>query len=297
MMVHFLLSGYLFVWVLIGIDPGPKRWSPAAAPRRPVRDDGVPRVLRRDHDRRHDPARAGLLRPARPAPGCRTRSADQQRAGAIAWGVGEAPTLALALMVAQHGSAPTGPRRKRRDRQADRDGDAELAAYNAQLAQRRAAHEQAERVRDERAASRARGRHQRRGRLTCGSRWCRSGTATTSRWPSGSSESPPWCAQQAGHDLVVLPELWAPGGFAYRDWDERAEPVDGPIGAGDVSRRPRRRGDAARRVDRRAARRRRDRPGGTRAVEHLARLRPPTASSSPRTARSTGSASARASRS
>ena len=28
MMVHFLLSGYLFVWVLIGIDPGPKRWSP-----------------------------------------------------------------------------------------------------------------------------------------------------------------------------------------------------------------------------------------------------------------------------
>jgi predicted amidohydrolase len=33
--------------------------------------------------------------------------------------------------------------------------------------------------------------------------------------------------QQAGHDLVVLPELWAPGGFAYRDWDERAEPVDG----------------------------------------------------------------------
>ena len=34
--------------------------------------------------------------------------------------------------------------------------------------------------------------------------------------------------QQAGHDLVVLPELWAPGGFAYREWDERAEPVDGP---------------------------------------------------------------------
>lgn len=34
--------------------------------------------------------------------------------------------------------------------------------------------------------------------------------------------------EQAGHDLVVLPELWAPGGFSYRDWDERAEPVDGP---------------------------------------------------------------------
>jgi predicted amidohydrolase len=35
---------------------------------------------------------------------------------------------------------------------------------------------------------------------------------------------------QRGHDLVVLPELWAPGGFAYRDWADRAQPVDGPIG-------------------------------------------------------------------
>jgi predicted amidohydrolase len=34
---------------------------------------------------------------------------------------------------------------------------------------------------------------------------------------------------QAGHDLVVLPELWAPGGFSYKTWDERAEPVDGPV--------------------------------------------------------------------
>ncbi len=36
---------------------------------------------------------------------------------------------------------------------------------------------------------------------------------------------------QAGHDLVVLPELWAPGGFSYREWDARAQTVDGPIGA------------------------------------------------------------------
>lgn len=33
---------------------------------------------------------------------------------------------------------------------------------------------------------------------------------------------------QVGHDLVVLPELWAPGGFAYRQWAERGEPVEGP---------------------------------------------------------------------
>jgi predicted amidohydrolase len=34
--------------------------------------------------------------------------------------------------------------------------------------------------------------------------------------------------EQRGADLVVLPELWAHGGFAYRSWAERAEPVDGP---------------------------------------------------------------------
>ena len=32
----------------------------------------------------------------------------------------------------------------------------------------------------------------------------------------------------ADADLVVLPELWAPTGFGYRSWEERAEPVDGP---------------------------------------------------------------------
>ncbi|MBC9819782.1 carbon-nitrogen family hydrolase [Terrabacter sp. MAHUQ-38] len=34
---------------------------------------------------------------------------------------------------------------------------------------------------------------------------------------------------QEGHDLVVLPELWPAGGFDYTRWDERAEPVDGPV--------------------------------------------------------------------
>jgi predicted amidohydrolase len=34
---------------------------------------------------------------------------------------------------------------------------------------------------------------------------------------------------QRGADLVVLPELWAHGGFDYRHWTERAEPVDGPV--------------------------------------------------------------------
>jgi predicted amidohydrolase len=35
-------------------------------------------------------------------------------------------------------------------------------------------------------------------------------------------------AAQAGADLVVLPELWAPTGMGYRGWAAAAEPVDGP---------------------------------------------------------------------
>ena len=33
---------------------------------------------------------------------------------------------------------------------------------------------------------------------------------------------------QAGADLVVLPELWPQGGFAYDRWEQLAEPFDGP---------------------------------------------------------------------
>jgi predicted amidohydrolase len=34
---------------------------------------------------------------------------------------------------------------------------------------------------------------------------------------------------QRGHDLVVLPELWAPGGFAYETWESRADTTSGAV--------------------------------------------------------------------
>ncbi len=40
------------------------------------------------------------------------------------------------------------------------------------------------------------------------------------------------CASHFAGDsphLVVLPELWAPTGFGYQQWEERAESVDGPV--------------------------------------------------------------------
>jgi putative copper resistance protein D len=155
MTVHFLLSGYLFVWVLVGIDPGPKRWSPlllivilfatmAFHAFFGVVMTGSTTLLAPDFF-----PRLGLAWVGDPL-------ADQQRAGAVAWGVGEVPTLVLAMMVAAAWVRSDRAEARRRDRQADRDGDAELAAYNAALAQRRASYEQAERVRAQAAAERAR---------------------------------------------------------------------------------------------------------------------------------------------
>jgi len=35
-------------------------------------------------------------------------------------------------------------------------------------------------------------------------------------------------AGRVGADLLVLPELWAPTGFSFRNWPDAAEPVEGP---------------------------------------------------------------------
>ena len=133
MMAHFLASGYLFVWVLIGVDPGPKRWAPLAL-------FGVLLVTISFHaffgvlitqstDLLAENFYGRLNLPWMDDP-----IGDQRVGGAIAWGVGEAPTLVLAIAVAWQWMRSDDRETRRMDRRADRDGDAELEAYNAQLA-------------------------------------------------------------------------------------------------------------------------------------------------------------------
>ena len=134
MHAHFLLVGYLFANVMIGIDPGPQR------PPYPMRllllfatmtfhaFFGVALVQGNQ-----------LLAPDVLAQLGRTwgRSplADQQYGGAVAWGVGELPVLLLGMGIAIAWVRSDDREAKRGDRQADRDGDAELTAYNARLAE------------------------------------------------------------------------------------------------------------------------------------------------------------------
>lgn len=138
MIIHFLLSGYLFVNSLIGEDPAPYR------PPYPIR-----LLILMATMAFHAffglflLSGQGLLLPEWYGAMGRdwgiTPLADQQRGGGIAWSVGEIPTLALAMLVVWMWSRADKKETKRRDRQADRDGDAELAAWNEMLAKRAAA--------------------------------------------------------------------------------------------------------------------------------------------------------------
>ncbi|MFK4852559.1 cytochrome c oxidase assembly protein [Microbacterium sp. ZW T6_19] len=133
MVIHFLISGYLFVMSLIGADPVPYRLP---YPGRLITliavmamhaFFGIAMMMQ-----------SGLLvadwfgsmgRTWGPDP-----MADQYIGGGIAWSIGEIPTLILAITVAIQWSRSDTKLQKRRDRHADRTGDAELEEYNARLA-------------------------------------------------------------------------------------------------------------------------------------------------------------------
>lgn len=133
MTAHFLVTGYLFVLTLIGIDPVEYRLP---YPGRLVLLIAVMAI--------HAffgiaiMSQSGLMiaewfgamgRTWGPTP-----LEDQYIGGGVAWSIGELPTLILAITVAIQWSRSDERAQKRADRHADRTGDAELVAYNAQLA-------------------------------------------------------------------------------------------------------------------------------------------------------------------
>lgn len=132
MVVHFLITGYLFVQSLIGIDPVPYRLPHAF------------RLLLLLGTMAFHAffglalmTGTGLLLAdwygAMGRPWGPSAIADQQAGGGIAWSIGELPTIALAIAVAIQWSRGDEKESRRRDRNADRTGDAELEAYNASL--------------------------------------------------------------------------------------------------------------------------------------------------------------------
>lgn len=133
MVAHFLLTGYLFVLTLIGIDPVPWRLP---YPGRLLLLIGV--MAMHAFFGIAIMMQEGLMIAEWFGSMGRTWGAtpleDQYTGGGIAWSIGEIPTLILAITVAIQWSRSDARETKRRDRHADRTGDAELEAYNARLA-------------------------------------------------------------------------------------------------------------------------------------------------------------------
>jgi len=133
MIVHFLITGYLFVQSLIGIDPVPVRLS------YPFRllQLLIAMTMHAFFGLAIMSGNALLLADWYGAMG-RTWGVsplqDQQNGGGIAWSVGEIPNALMAIFIAIQWNRNDVKLAKRVDRNADRTGDAELKAYNEMLA-------------------------------------------------------------------------------------------------------------------------------------------------------------------
>jgi cytochrome c oxidase assembly factor CtaG/putative copper export protein len=133
MQVHFLAAGYLFYWVVIGVDAGPRRLGYPARLILLMASLVIHSFFAVPMMMTEVPMVAGwydlvdpewLVDPV----------ADTRMAGAIAWGFGELPTLVVAIALGVQWARSDEREARRADRRADRDGDAELRAYNERLA-------------------------------------------------------------------------------------------------------------------------------------------------------------------
>ncbi|MEO0060907.1 MAG: hypothetical protein RL343_525 [Actinomycetota bacterium] len=132
MVVHFLITGYLFAQALIGIDPGPVRLS---FPLRLMLLIGTLAF----HAFFGLSLMSGdsLLLPDWYGAMGRTWGAtpieDQHIGGAIAWGIGELPTAALTIIVSIQWFKSDAREARRLDRASDRGGNKDIEDYNAML--------------------------------------------------------------------------------------------------------------------------------------------------------------------
>ena len=134
MNVHFILSGYLFYWVVIGIDPAPRQIQPVT--KLAMVFGSLPF---------HAFFGIALMSTMEVIGGWYYRSLglgwnddlfnDQKVGGGIAWATGEIPLVLVMLALLVQWSRSDEKTAKRIDRAADRDDDAELAAHNAMFAE------------------------------------------------------------------------------------------------------------------------------------------------------------------
>ena len=133
MQMHFIVSGYLFAWIVMGVDPVPKPLPYVARFGLILLMVGIHGFFAVIIMMGSQPLAQdwyGIVRPDWVV----DPLADTKFGGQVAWGVSEIPMIFMIIMVALQWSRSDEREAKRRDRQADRDGNAELNAYNERLA-------------------------------------------------------------------------------------------------------------------------------------------------------------------
>lgn len=133
MLLHFLASGYLFYWVIIGIDPRPRPlpyWARFLMLLMAVGVHGFFSVALMMMETPLAQVWYGIVRPEWVS----DPVADTVFGGQVAWGITEVPTLVVLIALGVQWARDDDREARRKDRQADRDGGAELAAYNEHLA-------------------------------------------------------------------------------------------------------------------------------------------------------------------
>jgi cytochrome c oxidase assembly factor CtaG len=133
MQVHFLAAGYLFYWVVIGVDPGPRRLGYPARLILLMASLVIHSFFAIPMMMTEAPMVQGWYDLVQP-PWLTDPVQDTRVAGAIAWGFGELPTLIVAITLGIQWARADDREARRADRRADLDGDAELRAYNESLA-------------------------------------------------------------------------------------------------------------------------------------------------------------------
>ena len=131
--LHFLLAGFLFYWVVLGLDPGPRSVPAWARLMLVLVFLSLHAFFAVAIMMSAQPLGAEWFSQVQP-PWLVDSVRDSVSGGGVAWALGELPTLVVMIVVAVQWARTDDRDAKRHDRQADRDGDAELVAYNARLA-------------------------------------------------------------------------------------------------------------------------------------------------------------------
>ncbi|MFT3714829.1 MAG: cytochrome c oxidase assembly protein [Gordonia sp. (in: high G+C Gram-positive bacteria)] len=134
MNLHFLVSGFLFYWLVIGIDPAPRQLSPVAKlgivwGSLPFHAFfGVALMMT-----------SGIIAEkwytSLQLPWHTDLAHDQTVGGGIAWATGEFPLMLVMMALLIQWRRQDDRQARRFDRKEERDEDAELESYNAMLAQ------------------------------------------------------------------------------------------------------------------------------------------------------------------